>query len=422
MLTVMEDEFRWSDTRDLGGNRLPGPEHMGRWAFAAIIISLVLHALIYFALDDLKIAFGLDSKPEDLVTAPVNVRQIEVRPYEPELIRPMTEELPIPEESAALLEEIDVLEMLPEDTELDFSPSIDDPEFTLALSNPLAEGDLAGEETPLASSLTVDMSFPDLGRMDTELPPAAIGQITIDPGALEIEDTAFDQFTESLSKRGNEGLVEDGKLQGVESLDSLLDLPPNLLLGKKTLLPSDLIFEFNRADLKETAKTGLMKLALLIDRNPNLYCWIEGHTDLIGSEESNQILSEKRAEAVKEFLVKSMRINPDRIYTRGFGKKDPLVTAGDANVQAPNRRVEIKMRKTPPPEASLENAPKARPVPDEVTPSEPPPKAILVRPNIRPEPAPPRATVVPTEPATEIPRAQPVDEDTPPLRAIPVLE
>ncbi len=269
-------------------------------------------------------------------------------------------------------------------------------------------------ETQLSSNFDIDTDLPEFGRMEEDLKPAAVGQITVDPGAVDVDDGEMKSFTDELVKRGNEGLVDNGKLDGVESLDELLDLPPNLLLSKKTLLPSDLIFEFNRAELRESAKVGLMKLGLLMDKNPELYCWIEGHTDLVGGDEFNLVLSEKRAEAVKDYLVASMRMDPDRIVTRGYGKTQPLVTEGDADAQAPNRRVEIKMRKTPPTDEPIKITPKAMPV-------EPaPPKAILIKPKVKPEPEPPKAMIIP-EREPEVLKAQPVEEDAPaPLRALPV--
>ncbi|MFK7850628.1 MAG: OmpA family protein [Akkermansiaceae bacterium] len=229
-------------------------------------------------------------------------------------------------------------------------------------------------------------------------------------------------FTEDLIKKGNEGLVENGKLDGIESLDDLLDLPPNLLLSKKTLLPSDLLFEFNKSELKESAKIGLMKLALLMDKNPNLYCWIEGHTDLIGTDEANIELSQLRAESVKDYLVESMRMNPERIITRGFGETRPLVTEGSEVEQAPNRRVEIKMRKNPPADAPIMVVPKPTTIVEKPKVVEPPkepapPKAVLVKPNrdVRPAPEanPPKALVVPQ-------RALPVEDEDRVLKAVPV--
>lgn len=414
----MEQDYRWSDMRDTGGYRLPGPEHLGRWATVAMLVSILLHVLVFFALDHVKIALGITT-PEEISTGPITVRQVEVKPYEPELALPPEEMVTPPAESAALLEEVDLLELLPEDLDIDIAPSVVDPEYALKMSNPLAEGELDAPDTKTSSDFDISSDLPEFGRMEEDLKPAAVGQITVDPGAVAVDDGEINSFTDELIKKGNNGLVDNGKLEGIESLDQLLDLPPNLLLAKKTLLPSDLLFEFNRAELRESAKVGLMKLGLLIDRNPNLYCWIEGHTDLIGGDEPNILLSKQRAEAVKSYLVESMRMNPERIITRGYGKTQPLVTTGDAEVQAPNRRVEIRMRKTPPTDEPIKVTPRAQPVaPPAPAPTPPaPPKAILVKPNIIPEPAPPKAMVIP-EPS-EILKAEPVEEPPVP-RAVPV--
>ncbi len=405
----MEQEFRWSDTRDVDGYRLPGPENLGRWAMVAMFVSILLHVLVFFALDHVRIALGMQH-PEEISTGPVNVRQVEVRPYEPERALPPEEAVTPPEDSASLLEEVDLLDLLPEDVEIDMAPSVIDPEYALKMSDPLASGELEAEASSVSSTFDLEADLPDFGRMETELQPAAVGQITVDPGAVQVDDGAMTSFTEDLIKKGNKGLVDNGMLDGIESLDEMLDLPPNLLLSKKTMLPSDLIFEFNRAELRESAKVGLMKLVLLIDKNPNLYCWIEGHTDLIGGEEFNLRLSQMRAEAVKEYLVKSTGLNPERIITRGFGKSQPLVTEGEADAQAPNRRVEIKMRKTPPPNAPIRVTPKALPVEEPMAPEPAPPKAVLVKPALREPSEPLREASEPPREASEPPRAMVIPE------------
>ncbi|MGJ8634110.1 MAG: OmpA family protein, partial [Luteolibacter sp.] len=420
----MENEARWSDMHDNAGYRLPGPEHIGRWAVVAMLVSILLHVLVFFALDKMKIAMGI-IETQELSTDQMNVQQVEVRPYEPEAALLPEETVTPPDDSASLIEEVDLLELLPEDTEIDMVPSVLDPEFALKMSNPLAEGELDASEIEVSASFDMESDLPEMGRLETELQPAALGQLTVDPGAVIEDDGEMADFTDDLVKLGNKGDVENGKLDGIKSLDEMLDLPPNLLLSKKTLLPSDLIFEFNSANLRESAKIGLMKLALLIDKNPNLYCWIEGHTDLVGGEEFNVKLSLQRAESVKSYLVDSlgMESEQDRIITRGYGKSQPLVADGDGDAQAPNRRVEIRMRKTPPESAQLvvtPQVPKAKPlaVPKvEPKPEPEPPKAILVKPNIQPkeEPAAPRATVVPdpeirrAQPVQVVPRALPVD-------------
>ena len=145
-----------------------------------------------------------------------------------------------------------------------------------------------------------------------------------------------------------------------------------------------------------------MKLGLLMDRNPGLYCWIEGHTDLVGGDEFNLNLSIQRAEAVKNYLVTSLRMDSAKIVTRGFGRYEPLIITGTAEEQSANRRVEIRMRKTPPTKDQMKVVPQKAAVIEE--PPAPAPKAILVKPK----------------------RALPVEEELPPppppLRANPVEE
>jgi OmpA-OmpF porin, OOP family len=414
----MEQEFRWSDARDAESYRQPGPDHLGRWAAVAMVVSVLLHVVLFFSLDRVKIAFGL-MKSEDLTTAPIDIRRLEVKPFE-ESPPPTENVITPPNNSAALLDEVDLLELLPKEAEIDIATTVIDPEYALKMSNPLASGEVAETVNEISSKFDLEANLPELGRMTTELQPAAVGQIIVDPGSVKVDDGEMANFTDELIKKGNNGLVDRGKLDGVESLDSLLDLPSNLLLSKKTLLPSDLLFEFNRAELRESAKVGLMKLALLIDKNPTLYCWIEGHTDLIGSDEANFKLSERRAEAVKDYLVKSMRMDPKRIFTRGFGKTQPLITSGNVDTQAPNRRVEIRMRKTPPPKGEIKT-PKAEPVIIEPEPEPEPPKAVLVKPNLKAipveEPEPPRAEPVPPLAEPDPPKAEPV-----PPRAEPIEE
>ena len=165
-----------------------------------------------------------------------------------------------------------------------------------------------------------------------------------------------------------------------------------------------------------------MKLGLLIDRNPKLYCWIEGHTDLVGGDEFNLDLSRRRAASVREYLVKSLRMDGDKIPTRGKGWHEPLVNAGTVDEQAPNRRVEIRMRKTPPPPEPAYPVPRALPAAPEALVS-PPPAARVAEPQralpvAKPplEPPPPRAEPVAESATPPVPRAEPVV----PPRAQPV--
>lgn len=436
----MPNGYSWSEMRGGGSTyRLPGPEHLGWWAAVAMLVSILLHVAVFFALDRMKIALRFEQARE-YSTGNINVRQVEVRPMEDEAAPPEQVVQP-PQDSSTLLEEIELLAALPKDVEIDIKPEIQEAEYALQMKNPAMEGDPKAVAMEISAGLEIDADLPELGRQPEEIKPAAVGQITVDPGAVMADDNELTKFTEDLVKRGAGGKVEHGKLDGVATIDELLDLPPNILLSKKTMLPSDLLFEFNKAELRESAKVGLMKLALLMDRNPNLFCWIEGHTDLVGGDEFNLNLSIQRAEAVRNYLVQSMRMDASKIHVRGFGRYEPLVITGTPEEQAPNRRVEIKMRKTPPTKEQMKAVPQKAAVVEEASPPAPPveqappmpPKAVLVKPKRalpveesappRAEPVPPRAA--PAEgipPLPVVPKASPVEPpaQAPPLRAEPV--
>lgn len=450
----MADVYSWSSSRDNGGSRLPGPDRLGWWATAAMLMSILLHVIVFFMLDQLKIAFKFEEAKE-LSTRPIDVRQVEVRPMEDQRALPPEEIIKPPADTNSLLEEIDILSVLPEDQEIDIKPEVVDAEYAVRIQNPAMEGAPEATAPEVATSFEIDADLPELGREPESIKPAAIGQLTVDPGAVEVDDSGLGKFAEDLMKHGANGKAANGTMDGIDSLDNLLDLPPNVLVGKKTMLPSDLLFEFNSSILRESAKVGLMKLGLLMDRNPNLYCWIEGHTDLVGGDEFNLNLSIQRAEAVKSYLVNSLKMDGAKIVTRGFGRYEPLITSGTAEEQSANRRVEIRMRKTLPTKEQMkiapqkasvvEEAPAPAPAPTPAPQETPPPKAVLVKPNrvpteemlreapkAQPAPAPqqaPKAEPVEESPAPppmralpafpEVPKAEPVEEAPAPPRAVP---
>ena len=375
-----------------------------------MLVSILLHVIVFFALERMKIAIKFE-QAEEMSTRPIDVRQVEIRPMDEAQSLPPEDVIQPPKDTASLLEEVDLLDKLPKDQEIEIKPQIVEAEYALSAQNPAREGKPKSNALETSSGFEIEADLPELGREPENIKPAEVGQLTVDPGAVQVDDSEIGKMTEDLIRKGANGKVENGTLDGMVSLDSMLNLPPNILVGRKTMLPSDLLFEFNKSDLRESAKVGMMKLCLLIDQNPALYCWIEGHTDLVGGDEPNLNLSIKRAEAVRDYLVKSLKMDGERIITRGFGRYQPIVTTGNAQQQSANRRVEIRMRKTPPTEEQLTVAPPKAVITEEV----PTRKAILVKPMraLPVEEAPPEADTPPP--------AAPVEE-APPLRAAPIFE
>jgi outer membrane protein OmpA-like peptidoglycan-associated protein len=103
---------------------------------------------------------------------------------------------------------------------------------------------------------------------------------------------------------------------------------------------SDVLFDFNKSTLKPGAREKLAKVSGIVLAYPGLKLAVEGHTDSIGSDEYNQTLSEKRADAVRDYLVEQ-GLNNGTITAQGLGKADPVATNDTNEGRALNRRVEL---------------------------------------------------------------------------------
>ena len=102
-------------------------------------------------------------------------------------------------------------------------------------------------------------------------------------------------------------------------------------------------FVTGSSTLTTGAKTELNKLVTILnDTYPDVRIQIDGHTDNVGKPESNQILSEKRAAAVKTYLV-GRKVNGDRLSTAGYGQDRPIGDNTTAEGRAQNRRVEFRV-------------------------------------------------------------------------------
>ncbi len=108
-------------------------------------------------------------------------------------------------------------------------------------------------------------------------------------------------------------------------------------------MPSDITFDFNRADVRYEFMPRIRDLARTLSRHPGMQVTIIGHADAIGSDEYNQRLSERRAWSVGEVLDQ-FGVSRWRINTRGMGEWAPIASNSNEWGRAQNRRVEISVR------------------------------------------------------------------------------
>lgn len=103
---------------------------------------------------------------------------------------------------------------------------------------------------------------------------------------------------------------------------------------------SGILFDFNSAGLKTTAKDNVAKLVETLNKEPDTEILVLGHTDNVGTLAANQKVSEARAKAVRDFAV-SKGLSGSRVKTEGKNFSEPLSSNDTDSGRAENRRVEI---------------------------------------------------------------------------------
>lgn len=119
--------------------------------------------------------------------------------------------------------------------------------------------------------------------------------------------------------------------------------------GTRIELASDVLFDFDRAEIRPEAEGALAEVAALIRERSAKTARVAGHTDSIGSDDYNQRLSVRRAEAVRDWLQQHGGVDGVRFETEGFGESSPVEPnsfdngADNPEGRQRNRRVEITL-------------------------------------------------------------------------------
>jgi outer membrane protein OmpA-like peptidoglycan-associated protein len=319
------------------------------WVVAAIITSIAVHIVLWqvFQVINLPGHFG-DTGTEERI--PIDLRRAKIDEEAASNAVPPPETKPIEREKPFVEEPVDIEQLAKALPEMELRAT---PETDVAKNITLSPRPSAGSPNASPASLLATVpSAADTSSLSSQLAkmPDRLSRdpkISTDQVVMKFQDEALpgeEILQDSINaavKKGNRGV---GDADGFASLDDLLSYKGPVTEDKTAMMPTDLLFEYDSAELRDSARLSLMKLGFIIQRNSNAEIRIEGHSDLFGGDEYNQRLSEARAEAVKYWLVESLRLDANRLQTRGWGRTRPLVPGGTVEQQSKNRRVEIIIR------------------------------------------------------------------------------
>ncbi len=312
------------------------------WYLAALVVSLALHGWGYVWSKALPIQGLSEASAPALLPPRFVVRQVQ---FDPKSLQDAPEPAPAAKKEPPSPEKLVFSDAKPQavDVKLDVKP--------VDLSKKLVE------DKPKAQTETLAMAqLPQstAGALDSEL-SALAGTFLQAPAVSNAQPVLAmtQQLARGASKMGNGSGVGDAGVPGRQSIeDALANIGQVPTRESPVAIPGNALFGHDSSELGPESIPMLEKIADLRRRFPDYIMGIIGHTDSTGSPDYNMRLSQRRADAVKEWLVRRYNMNPAKLETMGRGSQELLVSGGNVEDQAPNRRVEVLLRPSGPAQGS----------------------------------------------------------------------
>ena len=331
--------------------RRPGQWRLSFWISLAMVLSVVAHLVLWVLFGN----FYMRSPDKIILTEPFRTQR---STFDATMLEDMPNtrvsstadaQDPSAADSEALIEEAmaDFSSVSEEDladfivnAEVKMTPAVEQIE-NVAIDADVTEMSLSAPSAHDRAENDISKVLQGLEKrampLDPDHPEIAIGDMLVEAEEASLEDSALEAV-------GGGGTGDDMIPDGYASIDQVLGMKGRGDPGKPIWVPTDVLFEFNSAELKDDARLSLMKLGALIMQRKESEFLLEGHTDMIGDADYNQALSLNRATAIRNWLLDALRLDSERIKVIGHGKESPLVQGGTPEEQAVNRRVEVTIQ------------------------------------------------------------------------------
>ena len=301
------------------------------WYVLALVASLGVHGAFWMWSTRVRVQGLQESRGPNLVPPRFVVKQVTV---DPRSLQEATEAPKVEADKAPNLDALIFTDSKPQavDVKLDVK-SADLAKSLVQESRAPAAVPAAPQKISTAQTAALDAELSSLSSSFLQAPPVSTSQPV-------------------LAATAKRSAVADGvdlPIPGRISIEQALARIGQVDFNETPVaIPGRALFAHNSVELGPDSIPMLEKIAQLRGARPDYVMQIVGHTDATGTLEYNQRLSQRRAEAVKEWLVKRYGMDASKIETVGKGSSDLRVPAtGSVDEQAPNRRVEVVFKPSP---------------------------------------------------------------------------
>jgi len=180
--------------------------------------------------------------------------------------------------------------------------------------------------------------------------PLIVALTIVEKGAHTVSDSngiyEFDNLAPGVCKVMAEAVGYEIGFHPVEVLPGVKTaLNIKMIKPRMSIALMDIKFDFGKAVIKPESYHILDDAAAVISNHPNIRVEVQGHTDAVGSGESNMKLSYLRASAVRQYLIERHDIDPTRLIPMGYGESRPIASNKTIEGRDQNRRVEFLLLK-----------------------------------------------------------------------------
>lgn len=223
---------------------------------------------------------------------------------------------------------------------------------------PAPTSNLTAEPATLEKGKTTTLTWSSAHTSGCEIQPG-IGPVPAS-GSKVITPAANTSYT--LSCNGDGGKTTTS-VAGVEVTEPVVEAAAAKAsaVAAGTRLALKVNFDTGKSIIKKQYYDELKQVGDGLNEHKNLKGVIEGHTDNVGSDKSNLALSQRRANAVRDYIIKNFKVDRKRLAAKGYGETKPIADNATAEGRAHNRRIEAVFEEIPNFKADADQQP-AKPV------------------------------------------------------------